>query len=71
LSIFVYEFEKASSTLHEVEIEIDKLINIKAVIDLAKSKLISQTSWAKYKYPPVSSLNQGKTHFDFAKLITA
>jgi hypothetical protein len=28
---FVHEIDKASSTLHEIEIEIDKLINIKCV----------------------------------------
>jgi hypothetical protein len=29
LSIFLHEIDKPSSTLHEIAIEIDKLINIK------------------------------------------
>jgi hypothetical protein len=44
---------------------------IQAVIDLAKSKPISPTWLARYKYLPISSQNQSETDFDFAKSITA
>jgi hypothetical protein len=46
-------------------------ISSKAVIDLAQSKPISETSLASYKYPPIRSQNLVRLISILAKWITA